>query len=263
VSVLRDVPFTEQPGFRPVTLDLHRPDSTRPLPVVLELHGGGWRVGRRGVFTPLVTEQRSFGRIVAAGFAVVAADYRLSGEAPFPAQVDDVLAAIDWIGLHADEFGLDASRIVLWGGSAGATLAALAAIRRPQLARAVIDWYGPSDLLEMAAFTARKGADAAGESREDLWLGAPVASIPDTAVAASPARQVTADLPPFHIAHGLADTDVPAAQSELFAAALRSVGVEVELHLEPGAGHFWKGADEGATDALFDRAIAFARRMTA
>ncbi|GAA1002093.1 hypothetical protein GCM10009563_32920 [Subtercola frigoramans] len=173
-----------------------------------------------------------------------------------------MLAALDWIDMHAEEFGLDASRVVLWGGSAGATLAALAAMRRPQAVRGVIDWYGPADLFEMAAFTAQKGVDGAGTSREDLWLGAPVLSIPDRAAAASPARQAAAGLPPFHIAHGSADTEVPPVQSELLADALRAVGVDVELHLEPGAGHFWKGADDDATAALFDRAIAFAIRVT-
>ena len=69
--------------------------------------------------------------------------------------------------------------------------------------------------------------------------------------------------PPFHLAHGADDTDVPPAQSELLAEALRARGVDVELHLEPGAGHFWRGATDEATDALFDRAIAFALRVVA
>lgn len=252
MTVERGIPFATYPGFRPVELDLHLPSSMGRVPVVLELHGGGWRLGTRAVFTPLVSEERSFGRIVDAGFAVVAADYRLSGEARFPAQVDDVLAALDWIATRPE---LDASRVVLWGGSAGGTLAALAAMRRPKAVRGVVDWYGPSALHAMPR--------AEEPSREDLWLGAPVPSVPELAAAASPARQVLPGLPPFHLAHGTDDTDVPAAQSELLAAALRGVGVDVELHLEPGAGHFWKGATPEATDALFDRAIDFARRVTA
>lgn len=255
MSVLRGIPFVSYPGFRPLELDLHLPSSTGQVPVVLELHGGGWRQGTRGVFTPLVSQARSFDRIVGAGFAVVAADYRLSGEVQFPAQVDDVLAALDWTVEHAEEHGLDASRIVLWGGSAGGTLAALAAIRWSGSLRGVIDWYGPADLLTMPRVDP--------PTREDLWLGAGVPSVPDAAIAASPARQVRAGLPPFHLAHGEADTDVPPAQSEALADALRASGIQVELHLEPGAGHFWRGATDAATDALFDRAIEFARRVTA
>ena len=250
--VLRDVVFAEYPGYRPLSLDLHLPAGDGPHPVVLQLHGGGWRVGTRAVFTPLVSVARSFGRITEAGFAVAAVDYRLSGEATYPAQVDDVEHALDWIRERPE---LDAARVVLWGGSAGGTLAALLGMRRAADIRGVIDWYGVSDLLEMPR-------DASGPSREDLWLGGSVTSIPELAIQASPARNVVHDAPPFLLAHGVDDTDVPPAQSELLAAALRAADVDVELHLEPGAGHFWRGLGEEATDALFERAIAFARRVT-
>lgn len=259
--VLRDITFAEYPGFRPVSLDLHRPaDGPAAVPVILELHGGGWRAGRRGQFTPLVSEERSFGRIVAAGFAVAAADYRLSAEAPFPAQLDDVMQAIGWIDEHGPEHGLDPTRIVLWGGSAGGTLAALAGLQGHPSVRGVIDWYGPSDLLEMAEFSAATGAER--PTREDHWLGAPVESVPDLARAASPAHVPAAGAPPFYLAHGLDDTAVPSAQSELLAEALARQGVSVEFHREPGVGHFWRGASDAVTDSLFDRAIDFARRVT-
>jgi acetyl esterase/lipase len=254
--VLRDVVFAEYPGFRPVSLDLWLPEGEGPHPVVLQLHGGGWRMGARSVFTPLVSETRSFGRIAAAGLAVVAADYRLSGEATFPAQVDDAESALDWIAEHGPQHGLDPQRVVLWGGSAGGTLAALLAFRHPDRVRGVIDWYGVSDLLEMAK------QDATAGSREALWLGAPAPSIPDTAIAASPSRQVAAGAPPFLLVHGAADSDVPPAQSELLAAALAAAGVPAELHVIPDAGHFWRDASEEVTDGLFDQAIDFALRVT-
>lgn len=254
--VLRDVVFAEYPGFRPVSLDLHLPAGEGPHPVILQLHGGGWRVGTRSVFTPLVSEERSFGRVVEAGFAVAAVDYRLSGEATYPAQVEDVTRALDWILANAEQYDLDPQRIVLWGGSAGGTLAALLAFARPHDIHGVIDWYGVSDLFAMAA------QDATAGSREALWLGAPAASIPEAAAAASPALNAVTGAPPFFLAHGADDTDVPPAQSEALAAALRAADVDVELHLEPGAGHFWRGLGEEATDALFERAIGFARRVT-
>ncbi|MEO8261382.1 MAG: alpha/beta hydrolase [Pseudolysinimonas sp.] len=254
--VLRDVVFAEHPGFRPVSLDLHLPASEGPHLVVLQLHGGGWRVGTRAVFTPLVSEARSFGRITAAGLAVVAADYRLSGEATFPAQVDDVERALDWIAEHGPQHGLDPQRVVLWGGSAGGTLAALTAFRHPDRVRGVIDWYGVSDLLAMAT------KDATAGSREALWLGAPAADIPEVAIAASPVRQVAPDSPPFLLAHGADDTDVPASQSESLAAALVAAGVSAELHVIPNVGHFWREADEEVTDRIFDEAIDFALKVT-
>lgn len=258
VRVLRDIPFAQYPGFRPVSLDLYLPDAAAPAPVILQLHGGGWRVGSRSAFSPLASQAQSFDRIVAAGFAVVAADYRLSGEAVFPAQVTDVEKAFEWIAEHAAEHGIDPSRIVIWGGSAGGTLAALVGLQSRPGIRGVIDWYGPSDLAGMSEHS--KGRDEPGASREDLWIGGYVPEHPDTAGAASPVTHVHAGAPSFLIAHGLDDTDVPPSQSEALAAALAAVGVDVQLHLEPGAGHFWKGLPDSSH--LFDAAIAFAARVT-
>lgn len=255
--VLRDIVFAQHAGFRPLSLDLYLPEKDAPAPVILQLHGGGWRQGTRSSFSPLVSNDYSFGRMVAAGFAVAAVDYRLSGEVVFPAQVDDVRAALMWIRAEGGIYGLDPTRVVLWGGSAGGTLAALVGLEADASVRGVIDWYGPSDLLAMAEYT--RGVDLPGQSREDLWLGASVFDVPDVAVAASPARQVSPGAPPFHLAHGADDTDVPPAQSQLLADALTAVGADVELHIEPGAGHFWKGVADQAP--LFDRALDFARRV--
>lgn len=256
--VLRDIVFARHTGFRPLSLDLHLPAGEEPAPVIVQLHGGGWRQGSRTSFSPLVSAEDSFGRMVAAGFAVAAVDYRLSGEAVFPAQVDDVRAAVAWIRAEGERFGLDGSRLVLWGGSAGGTLAALIGLEEGAAVRGVIDWYGPSDLLAMGEFT--RGVDAPGESREDQWLGASVFDVPDTAKAASPAFRVHAGAPPFYLAHGADDNDVPPSQSRRLADALSAVGVDVQLHLEPGAGHFWRGVSDQS--ALFDAAIGFAQRVT-
>lgn len=254
--VLRDLVFAEHTGFRPLALDLHLPAGEGPHPVVLHLHGGGWRVGSRRRFTPLLSAEESFGRIVAAGFAVVSADYRLSGEARFPAQVTDVAAALDWIVAEGASHGLDPASIVLWGGSAGATLASLAAFESRHPLRGVIAWYGPADLVAMA----RQKPALPGESREDQWLGIPVVDDLELAHDASPAHRVVSTAPPFHIAHGADDTDVPPEQSGVLAESLRCADVPVELHFESGAGHFWKNADAAP---LFERAIDFARRVTA
>jgi acetyl esterase/lipase len=256
--VLRDIAFAQYTGFRPLSLDVHLPEKEAPAPVILQLHGGGWRQGSRAVFSPLVSAEDSFGRMVAAGFAVVAADYRLSGEAVFPAQLDDVRAALAWIGTKGAEYGLDAQRIVLWGGSAGGTLAALVGLESNAAVRGVIDWYGPSDLLAMAEHT--RSLNSMAPTREDEWLGAPVLDVPAIAAAASPVTHAHAGAPPFHIAHGEADIDVPPQQSTQLAAALERAGVDVELHLEPDAGHFWKGLADHS--ALFDSALSFASRVT-
>ncbi len=255
--VLRDLVFSELPGFRPLTLDLHLPDEP-PAPVVLFVHGGGWRLGSRRSFGPNFTADGSFGRIVSAGFAVASVDYRLSGEANFPAQVDDLRAALSWLRDHAAHYSLDETRIVAWGESAGATLASLLALEPDSGLAGVIDWYGPSDLI---AFAARVDPSELAGTRESQWLGGTALELPDAARAASPALRVHADAPPFLIAHGDADAFVPFAQSAEFADALRSQGVPVELTAVPGANHMWNGVAD--TGPLLDAALDFARKVTA
>jgi acetyl esterase/lipase len=261
--VLRDIVFAERPGFRPLSLDLHLPVAT-PAPVVLFLHGGGWRLGTRRSFVLHRSEAETFGRVTAAGFAVASADYRLSGEARFPAQIDDVLAAVAWLRAHGAEHGLDTSRIVLWGESSGAHLAALAALAPSSGIAGVVDWYGPADLTALGRHLdpddpARFDDDPS--TREAGLLGGAVGRLPDAARAASPALQVHADAPPFLILHGEADTLMPFAQSRALADALREVGAEIELVGVPGASHFWQGVDD--LGPLFDRSLAFVRRVSA
>jgi acetyl esterase/lipase len=261
--VVRDVVFAERIGFRPLSLDLHLPNGApAALPVVLFLHGGGWRLGTRRTFVPHRSVEETFGRIVAAGFAVASADYRLSGEARFPAQLDDVLAAIAWLREHGAEHGLEGDRIVLWGESSGAHLAALAAFAASGIA-GVVDWYGPADLTALGAQLQPDDPDAFDRdpsTREAGLIGGPVAELPDEARAASPALQVTPDAPPFLILHGDADVLVPFAQSAALAEALRAQGVAVELVPVPGASHFWQGVDD--LGPVFDRSLAFAERVT-
>jgi acetyl esterase/lipase len=272
----RAVEYAAPPGFRPLLLDLWTPAT--PAPVVLFLHGGGWRTGTRGVFCPTWRDwdPTPFHRLVAAGFAVASVDYRLSGEARFPAQLHDVTAAVRWLRTRAGELGVDADRIVAWGESAGGHLAALLGLTagRPDPAglvggapvpalAGVVDWYGPADLLTMAS-QARPDAVArsdAPDSRESLLLGAPVAEAPDLARRASPVTHVHAGAPPFHLAHGTADRFVPVGQSRQLAEALRAAGVAVELELVDGADHMWRGAAD--PDAILTAAVAFTRRVLA
>jgi len=253
--VLRDLVYSTPLGFRPLTLDLYLPEAVN-APVVLFVHGGGWRAGSRRMFVPHVNEQDSFGRIVAAGFAVASFDYRLSGEAVFPAQVEDARAALAWLRASGDEFGFDGSRVVLWGESAGATIVALLGLDADSAVLGVVDWYGPSDLVAMAEGL---NADELAASRETGWLGVSAVDDPDRARAASPAFAVRDGSPPFHIAHGLADVAVPFAQSRELADALIAHRAKVDLVAVPDAGHMWGGVDD--TTPIFDRAIAFATSL--
>ena len=260
--VVCGVAYSVLPGYRPLELDVHLPeDVTAPLPVVVEVHGGGWLRGSRGEFIPGLTDDETFGRITNAGFAVVAPSYRLSGEAHFPAQLDDLRAALGWVSESGGEHGLDPGRVVLWGSSAGGTIAALVALDSPSPVRGVVDWFGPSDLVAMAEHTRARGAEEPGGSREDRWLGGWVLDRLDLARAASPVHAVRAGAPPFHLAHGANDDDVPPSQTIAFADALASAGVAVDVQLERGAAHLWRGASPDRIAALFDAAILFAQSV--
>jgi dipeptidyl aminopeptidase/acylaminoacyl peptidase len=146
---------------------------------------------------------------------------------------------------------------VLWGVSAGATLAALTALRRDDV-RGVVDWFGPADLFAMAEHDLGEPPD---QTREARWIGGPAAEHPGAARGASPVHQVRPGAPPFHISHGTADEHVPFAQSQALADALRGVGAVAEFHPVDGGRHFWQ--DLGDVDRVFDRAIDFVHRCTA
>ena len=261
-------------GFRPLLLDLILPPAEsggpgsggpgRPVPVVAWLHGGGWQQGSRRSAGPAFAgwSPTVFERIAAAGLAVAAIDYRLSGEARWPAQLADVLAAIDWLRREGPELGLDPGRLALMGESAGGQLAAVAALTDTACAgavRAVVDWYGPADLRTMASQLGPAPATdpAAPDSRESRLLGSPLPTVPDIAADASPVTHIHSAAPPFLLLHGTADRLIPALQSTGFAAALREAGVPVQLELIPGAGHMWLAAGPGVTHRVFGLSLDF------
>jgi acetyl esterase/lipase len=251
-------------GFRPLLLDLYLPAGRDLAPLVVFMHGGGWLRGDRSMVSPSFAPWRPgpLERLAAAGFAVASVDYRLSGEARFPAQLEDVSAAVDWLAGHAGEYGFDAGRIVLWGESAGAHLAALLGLRSPgPSVRGVVDWYGPADLAALQEQVGAAGALTGDplDTREARLLGAPVADVPELARAASPITHVRAGAPPFLIAHGTADRAVPFGQSEALAAALAEAGADVRLEAVHGADHMWAGVDD--LTPLFDAVVAFAREV--
>ncbi|MFE2218400.1 alpha/beta hydrolase fold domain-containing protein [Streptomyces canus] len=280
--LLRGVEYATPDGFRPLLLDLHLPaahPAGGPVPVVVFLHGGGWRTGSRARFGPAFEawEVSPFDLLAAAGFAVASIDYRLSAEAVFPAQLHDGKAALRWVRGHAEALGLDAERVVLWGESAGGHLAALLGLTacRPELETApvaagpcadvvgVVDWYGPADLRTMQGQSRPDAVTVpdAADSREAQLIGAPVPDAPRLAAEASPVTYARAGAPPFLLAYGTADRFVPSAQSEQFANALRASGSEVTLRLIDSADHLWAGLPDPRT--VFDEALDFALRVCA
>jgi acetyl esterase/lipase len=265
-----DVRYGEILGFRPLELDLYLPlgpdgsvldhgvpDHGGPAAVIVYVHGGGWRRGSRRDPLPLLGAD-FYDRLAAAGFAVAAIDYRLSGEARFPAPLDDVRTAVGWVRDNAAAYGLDAGRVFLWGDSSGGHLALLAALTGTKVA-GVVAWFPVTDLAGLPSDVAEAGGvpDAGPDSREAQLLGATPRSVPSLAGQASPVTPAGPAAPPVLLMHGAADDMVPAAQSIRLAEALSAAGAAVELELVPGATHFWNGAADVA--GIVSRSIGFLR----
>ena len=231
-------------------LDLYLPQKpATSRPVVIAVHGGCWRNGDKAGNAHLGAAIPS---LLREGFAVASVNYRYSSQAIFPAQIHDLKASVRWLRANAATYGLDANRFGAWGTSAGGHLAALLGTSAGVAAmdgelgvtgqstrmQAVVDWFGPTDLLRMDE---QRLADGMTHNRpnspESLLVGGPLQSRVDVARAANPITYVTPDDPPFLIMHGDRDALVPYQQSELLNAALVKAGVVTKLLKLVGAGH--------------------------
>jgi acetyl esterase/lipase/ketosteroid isomerase-like protein len=239
VELRPDVVYATRP--RPLRMHVLLPrNNVTNRPAILFIHGGGWTEGTRERGLP------SLIHFVQKGYVAASIEYRLSGEAIFPAQIDDVRAAIEYIRAHANELGIDPRRVAVWGQSAGGHLAALAGTSLEGAARpdVVIDWNGPTDFLEpveLARLEKRKAEQGQPTFAMERLLGGPVQERRELAAAANPIRWVTPDDPPFLILHGSGDAEVSIRQSELLRDALAQAGVAVTLTVFPGEGHFGVG----------------------
>ncbi|MEV6342908.1 alpha/beta hydrolase [Actinoplanes sp. NPDC051851] len=258
VTIWRDVIVGEAPGFRPLTLDLYRPPGDSPVPLIVWIHGGAWLFGSNKVESVPLLPGDINNRILAAGFAVARVTYRLSGEARFPAQLHDVKAAVRWLRHHAAALNVDPTRFGVWGESAGGHLASLVALTGddPALTGRVgilegsdavqsgVIWYGPSNLLSMAAQNHPQGFQDhdSPDAPEGRLVGGPVQSLPTESAAASPVTYASAAAPPLLLIHGAEDRVVPAAQSTELHEALLTAGASTTLEIIPAADHCFVGA---------------------
>lgn len=239
VTVDRDLVYATRDGV-PLHLDLYRAaDAKGPLPVVVWVHGGGWKAGSR------INPKGLW--LCKHGYAIASIDYRLIPEHQWPKQIDDCYEAVRWLRSSAKEHGLDPAHIGAWGSSAGGHLVALMGTRPyageervSSQVQAVCDWFGPSELLTMPPNT----LGANGRTLEDIassngakLLGATVRDVPAKARDASAIDHVSADDVPFLILHGDADPAVPVEQSLKLHARLKAAGVDSQLHLLKGAKH--------------------------
>lgn len=224
-------------GSRALRLDVYRLKGPRPpSPVLVFIHGGAWKSGDKRDYSVYLLP------FAANGYVTVSVAYRFSREAPFPAAVQDVRCAGTWIQNHAKEYGMDAERIALIGGSAGGHLAMMAAYaaEAPLLhsecdgdstrlkVRAVVSIYGPSDLT---APVARENSAVV------RFIGKPWDQAPDLYAQASPLFWIDGRDPATLLFHGTLDELVPVAQSDSLAARLRRAHVPVVYHRLRGWPH--------------------------
>jgi len=248
VKVLRDLEYAQVKGVS-LKLDLYRPSAmpSAPMPLVIWVHGGGWRNGSK-TNCPAAW-------LATKGYAVASLDFRLLPEHPWPAQIEDPIAALRWLRQESVKYGYDASRSAAMGGSSGGHVVALwgtLPLPAEDKVKAVVDLYGPTDLLTMppnVLSEKRTRADLA-KANGALLLGGVVMDQPEKARAVSALHQVSKDDASFLIMHGMDDPGVPVDQSERLHAALKAAGVESTLKLIPGAGHGGKEFDSPESRAL-------------
>jgi acetyl esterase/lipase len=226
VDVTANIPVPLRDGSA-LALDLYRPHGAGLPPLIVTIYGGAWRFGSRAQEAPLARWY------AARGFAVAVIDYRHAPAYRFPVQWEDVDDALKTIALLADEWHVDRDRVALFGRSAGAQLALLAAEReQPVKIRAVVAYYAPTDMI--GGYAAPPRPDPAGV-REILrtYLGGP----PDAERAAhyrsaSPLDQAHTGMPPVLAIIGARDELVKPGFQRAFAArldALRVRNVAIEL----------------------------------
>jgi acetyl esterase/lipase len=267
----RDLAYATASPFQ--ALDLYLPDTPEPVggyPLVVFVHGGAWKMcDKRDIQLngPL--------QIVPHGYALASINYRLSGEARFPAQIYDVKAALRWLRANAKQYGVSAERVAIWGDSAGAHLASLAGTsdgileledlsqgcsEQSSAVRAVVSWFGPTQFTWMDVYFGQTGAGVAdhshADSPESQLLGACVRDVPDAVRRANPETWLRPQCPPFLLQHGLQDSIVPFQHSVVFAHRIDEVAGpgRARLDILPTAGH---GGPEFETTENLQCVMAF------
>jgi acetyl esterase/lipase len=266
-DVMSNVPYRTASN-KELNLDLYLPPRTAPVPTVVMIHGGGWVEGNK--------EEEILGALpyLALGYAVVNVQYRLKKIALAPAAVEDCRCALGWVIAHADEYKLDAKRIVVTGASAGGHLALTTGMlpahsefdrscpspgdfrwvggkdpSEPRVA-AIVNWYGITDVADML-----DGPNARGYAIE--WFGSMTDRM-DLARRVSPINMVRPGLPPILTIHGDVDKLVPYSDATRLHAALTKAGSPNELVTIAGGDH--GGFAPPETDRSWNAVRAFLAR---
>ncbi len=238
-------------------LDIYLPAGKGPFPLVIFAHGGAFKFGsKRDIFGDF---KGNIETMNAAGIALVSIDYRMSGEAIFPAAVQDMKSAVRFLRTNAAKYRIDPDHIALWGKSAGGHIALMAGMTggqarfddpaspvrtQPDRVSAVVSSYGPTDFLMMDTQLKAAGCRANdlthnnADSPESLYLGKKITSIAQLVAQSNPVSYASASTPPLLLQHGAKDCTVPAGQSRILAEAVNKAAPErAVLEIFPDATH--------------------------
>ena len=236
IKVFNDIEY-KQIGDVSLQLNIYRhKDLQKPAPLLVFIHGGAWRTGKREDYLPYLLD------FAKRGYVTATISYRLVKVAPFPAAVQDVKCAIKWLKLNSNKYMFDPDKIVVIGGSAGGHLAMMVGYSSdvPELepecgsldvdssVQGVVNIYGPMDLMTEFA----KGRKEVREFLTGLFE-----EVPEIYQLASPLTHISADDPPTLIFHGTIDDTVPISQSDRLKEELEAKGIPVEYHRLKGWPH--------------------------
>jgi acetyl esterase/lipase len=232
-ELIRNIEYG-QGGGHALLLDIYRPlePVATPAPAIIWMHGGGWSMGDK--YPSGVTF------LAEAGFFCVSINYRLSGEAYFPAALEDCKCAVRWLRANAAAYNVDPDAIGVGGSSAGGHLAMMVACADESAGfegdggwedvssrvQAVCSYFGPIDLTSLL-----------GESMIENFIGASLQQDPDAFLRASPIYYVSAGDPPLLMINGNMDMLVPVGQAKEMQEAYQKQGLDARLIVVKNAGH--------------------------
>jgi len=262
-------------GIKGHMLDIHLPKNGKaPFPIIVCIYGSAWFSNN----SKTTTYSWGLGqRILKEGFAVVSINHRSSNDAKFPAQINDVKAAIRYIRANSSIYSLDSNFIGIAGWSSGGHLSALTgttnALKSATInglhvdiegtlgkftqasskVNAVVDWFGPTDFLIMDSCGVNSFKHDEANSPESSLIGVPIQKNKERVALANPISYANSSNPPFLIFHGDQDASVPHCQSERLYSKLRQEGVRSELVIVAGGQH----GPGVLIEKYYDKMVAF------
>lgn len=253
-----------QVGAQKLALDLHLPAAAAPAPLVIYLHGGGWMSGNKSQYPAFLVQR---------GFAVASVDFRSTNDAPFPANVHDIKAAIRFLRAEALRYGYSARRLALSGASSGGHLAALVGVTNGDAqfegtegdnpaesssVQAIVSFFGASNLTTILAQSTAHGTSVRVPALRKL-LGGPPEDKQPLARLASPVYHVDRTDPPLLLLHGDQDAQMPINQMHELDGAYAAAGLHAETLVLHGVGHdaapFFQGSPAERVVAFLKTAL--------